>query len=45
MTDELLHWTLLSLLLMLILQILQEKAILELEETHISIYTDRNLIL
>ena len=30
---------------MLILQIFQGENILELEETHISIYTDRNLIL
>ena len=37
------HWTALSLSLMIILQILQGKTTLELEETHISIYTDRNL--
>ena len=42
--NEMSHQTALPLLLMFILQISQGKIILKLEETHISIYTDKNLL-
>ena len=42
--NEMSHQTALPLLLMFILQISQGKLILKLEETHISIYTDKNLL-